>query len=174
MVSMTTGRWMVVAMVAVACTVAQKRQAVEVATDDPGRRREAFEATLRVLDENPAYVDEFFQLARGHEATLGRFLRNSARALDEPWLAEATAHELVLAPAGLRQVMVATVDAARDRPDARAALLGSMRDRRTRLAEILLSDPETMKQLFTAMAAVGGAAVADQLRELLAKPGGKG
>jgi hypothetical protein len=147
-----------------ACSVAQKKTAVEVTTDDAGRRREAFEATLRVLDEKPAYVDEFFELARKHPATLGRFLRNNARALDERWLAEIAAEELVRAPAGLRQVMVSTVDAAQDHPEARAALLGSMRDRAPALAGLLLSDPETLQELTGAVAAQAGAAVLERLR----------
>jgi hypothetical protein len=151
----------------VACTVGQKRAAVGVATDDAGTRREMFEATLRLLDENPTYVDEFFQLARAHPATLGRFLRNNARALDERWLAEATAEELVRAPAGLRQVMVATVDASADHPDARAALLGSMRDRAPALAELLLSDPDTMQQLMGAVASEGSESALEKLRDAL-------
>jgi hypothetical protein len=159
---------------AAACSVAQKKAAVEATTGDAGRRRELFEATLRVLDENPAYVDEFFELARDHRATLGRFLRNSARALDERWLAEITAEELVRAPAGLRQVMVATVDAAGDRPEARAALLGSMRDRAHALARLLLSDPDTMEELMGAVAAEGSESALERLRSALRGAAGKG
>lgn len=157
-----------------ACSVAQKQAAVEVAADDPGRRRELFEATLRMLDEQPQHVDEFFLLAREHPATLGRFLRNNARALDERWLAEITAEELVRAPAGLRQVMVSTVDASLDHPEARAALLGSMRDRAPALAGLLLSDPETMRVLLGAVAAQGGASALERLRAALDAAGGKG
>jgi hypothetical protein len=72
-----------VALALGACTIAQKRAVEEKITDDPGRRRETFEATLRLLDEKPEYVDEFFQLARGHPKTLGRFLRDTSRSLHE-------------------------------------------------------------------------------------------
>ena len=57
-----------------ACTVEQKEELAEESLDDPERRTEMTEAVLRVMDENPEYVDEFFRLARRHPDTFDRVL----------------------------------------------------------------------------------------------------
>jgi hypothetical protein len=113
----------------VGCTVGQKKSAVLGAARDEGRRRELFEATLRALDEKPEYVDEFFALALEHPRTVDRFVENNAAHLHEPPLAAMTAEALVRYPAGLREVQVQTLDAARDKVAARRAIAQSIADR---------------------------------------------
>lgn len=105
------------------CTATLQRPAIEAATANDEARAEAFEATLRVLDDNPRYVDEFFLLARkSHPPTLERFIENTAREARDPELATRLAARLVQHPASLEEIQVRTLEAAREEPDARAAM----------------------------------------------------
>jgi hypothetical protein len=172
----TMGWALVGAILAAGCTVSQKRAAVEKATDDPERRREAFEATLRVLDENPEYVDEFFRLALVHRPTLERFLHDTVAELERSrWLPEATARELARDPKALQRILVETLDASRGRRPAEEALLAAMRARKEPIAGLLASDPDTMKALMGALAGAEAEGLRAALKGLLdaepAKPG---
>jgi hypothetical protein len=96
----------------VACGAGAQKPAISTALDNDKLRHESFEATLRVLDEHPVYVDEFFAAARRHPATLDRFLRDTAHELERDQFARFTGDRLVLDPPGLKQVLIATLDAA--------------------------------------------------------------
>lgn len=143
-------RWAVVAVALAACTTPQKKAAISTTMDDDARRRESFEATLRVLDEHPDYADELFAQALGHPRTLQRILHDAARKLDEPWLARMTAEELTARPAGLREVFVQTLDASRERPDARHAISQAMAERAELATRAMVSRPETVRSVTVA------------------------
>jgi hypothetical protein len=128
-----------------ACTVGQKKSAVLGATSDAGRRRDLFEATLRALDEKPEYVDEFFRLALHHRPTLERFIENTAATLDEKPLAGMTAAALVRHPAGLREILVQTLDAAKD-AGARRAIAKAIAERPKEAARAMAERPDTIEQ----------------------------
>jgi hypothetical protein len=154
---------------ALACTVPQKKAAVAASVDDPERRRESFEATLRVLDENPEYVDEFFRLAlERHPATLGRFLRDTVRTYDDSEkLVEWSAAELVQEPPSLHRILVATLDAAAEREPARAAIARAIGDRPALAARALAEEPEVALEVMREMGELGGSALVERLRSAL-------
>jgi hypothetical protein len=155
-----------VLLLALACTVPQKRTAVEASMEDDARRAEAFEAVLRVLDEKPEYVDEFFRLAHErHPATLGRFLRDTVGALPRSErLTEWTAAELVREPAALETILVGTLDAAADREPARQAIARAVGARPALAARALAEQPEVALEVMKEMGEVGGDALVERLR----------
>jgi hypothetical protein len=133
---------------ALACTVGQKRAAVEKTVEGkPQTREQLFEATLRVLDEHPRYVDEFFALARKHPATLDRFLDDTAEALRDPALAGKTAAALAAHPPGLTQVLVSTLDAAKGKPKAERAIAEAMIARGDLAARAIATRPEAVTRV---------------------------
>lgn len=69
------------------CGANTKAAVTEGAMADRDRRRERVEATLRVLDDNPRYVDELFASTRAHPQTLECFLGNTAASPHDPELA---------------------------------------------------------------------------------------
>ena len=112
-----------VAILGFSCTTKQKTSITDHAFDDDGRRKELMEATLRVLDEHPAYVDEFYEMAKRHHVTLDRFLADTAADLHDPALAKRVAVQLVAHPKGLHQIMISTLDAAQGNRKAMTAIL---------------------------------------------------
>src|SRR5258706_14662262 len=106
------GPWLAVLLCA--CGPRATQVVVGKAMGPDKSRHDTMEGTLRVLDENPGYVDEFFQLARRHPATLDRFIADTARDLHEPELSQRTAKHLVRNPDGLRRILVDPLDPARD------------------------------------------------------------
>jgi len=122
------------------CGVGAKKDAIATALDADGSRAEYFEATLRVLDENPAYVDELFRQARKHPRTLERFLASAAANLHEEELARMTARSLAKSPAAMRQVIIQTMDAVKNDRAARLALARAMAARREVIVDVLTDD----------------------------------
>jgi hypothetical protein len=108
------------------CSASSQKPAIATALDNRKMRDESFEATLRVLDEHPEYVDEFFKAALRHQATLDRFLRNTAHELERDEFARFTAERLVTSPAGLKQILIAVLDTASDDPAALHAMSEAM------------------------------------------------
>jgi len=142
-----------------ACTPAQKKPVVATAMDNGETRREAFEATLRVLDQHPEYVDEFFVATLRHPKTLGRLLRDTSRALADPQLARRAARHLAAEPDGLKTTLIATLDEIKDKPNAQSAMAQA----------IELRPNETAAALFTREVAVRKAVTA-MLQELRGRP----
>ncbi len=134
------------------CATSSKAKLMTAAFEDAGRRRELFEANLRVLDRNPEWVDEFYAQARAHRPTLERFLENAARTLSDEKLAGMTARHLVAHPAGLRAVLEETMDAASGNPAAKKAIADAVHSRAETAANIMVDDPETLGALTRAMA----------------------
>ncbi|MGC4000761.1 MAG: hypothetical protein QM767_26235 [Anaeromyxobacter sp.] len=119
----------VAAILVLACSASTQKPALEAALKNDENGEETFEATLRTLDENPRYVDQFFQQALKHPRTLDRFLQSTSKGLENDDLARMTARRLAEQPNGLKQVMVATFDAVSDKPAALQAVAEAMRER---------------------------------------------
>jgi hypothetical protein len=131
-------------MLAAACSTSSKAEITDKAMADDERRQEILEATLRVLDDNPAYVDELFKKTLRHPRTLDRFLANTARGLSDRELAERVGAHLTQHPNGLRRVMIETLDAAQKRPDAQLAIVDAMEARAKIAAKYLVDQPEKL------------------------------
>lgn len=127
------------------CSAGAKTQAVQTALENDETRRESFEATLRVLDQHPEYVDELFALTLQHRPTLDRFLWNAAQHLDEDWLARMNARHLVDNPAAAHQVMIAVLDDVSDEAETLAALSRAMEQRAQIAAMVVAARPETVR-----------------------------
>lgn len=137
-----------------ACSPAASRGVV-AATLEPDDVRHAFlEGTLRVLDDHPEYVDELFVLNRRHPRTMSRFLENAARASRDEDFARFTAERLVRDPEGLRQIMVSTLEAARDQPAARAAISRAIEQRNTLATNVIADRPSAVVGSLNAMVQV--------------------
>ena len=113
----------VMVVLGISCSTKAKTSITNRAFDNDSRRQQLMEATLRVLDKHPEYVDEFYGAARKHPATLDRFLENTARDLREPALAKRVAAHLVAHIAGLHQIMIETLAAAQGNKKAMTAIL---------------------------------------------------
>jgi hypothetical protein len=140
------------------CSTNQKAGLVNTALDDKEAREEYFEATLRVLDAHPEYTDELFAQAQKHPKTLDRFLSNAANHLDDEALARATAKHLVHNPEGIRQVLLATLDAAKEDPAARQAIARAIEERSDLSAQVISDRPPAVEAMLEATVA----AVADK------------
>jgi hypothetical protein len=146
--------WSLLALALLAgCKTSSKAELLSAAFDSPKRRHDLFEANLRVLDQNPGYVDEFFALARHHPKTLGRFAENQSRALDDEKLAAMTARHLVAHPASLRTVMEQSMDAASGNPAAKKAIAEAIDSRAETAATIMVDDPASLAAVTRALAA---------------------
>lgn len=135
-----------------ACGVTPKKEVAHAAlsTMSTEDRRETFEATVRVLDEKPELVDEFYVVAKQHPVTFTRFIANTARDLHEPEMAKITGEHLARHPDSLERTLVATTDAIVPRPDARSAMTRAMSARAKRTVDILTDDPDTLARILTA------------------------
>lgn len=139
------------ALVLGGCSAGAQKPAIATALDDAGRRQESFEATLRVLDENPEYVDELFQASLKHPATLDRLLRNTARELERDEFARFTAKRLVAEPKGLQQILIATLDDASDDPAALRAASNAMAARPQLAAIVVVQTDESLRSTLRAL-----------------------
>jgi hypothetical protein len=134
------------------CSAGAQKPAIETALDNDKVRAESFEATLRVLDEHPTYVDEFLTLARNrHPATLDRFLRDTAHELERDEFARFTANRLVLDPAGTKQILIATLDAASDKPAVLHAMSEAMAARPQLSAIVVVQSDVTIRSTLHAL-----------------------
>jgi hypothetical protein len=135
------------------CSASSQKPAIATALDSREVRGESFEATLRVLDEHPEYVDEFFAAALRHPATLDRFLHNTARDLERDELARFTAERLVAHPPGLRQILIASLDAASDDPTALRAMSDAMAARPQLAAIVVVQSDASLRGTLRALLA---------------------
>jgi hypothetical protein len=140
----------------VGCGTTARQGLIDESMRSGTQRRQSLEATLRVMDAHPEYVDEMYQATRKHPRTMERFLQSSARDLEDPALAKVTAELLVENPRSLRQVLLATVDAAAAKPDAREAIAGAVEERTAAMADIITDRPAALSgTLNDTVAAVG-------------------
>jgi hypothetical protein len=134
------------------CGAGAQKPAIATALDNDKVRAESFEATLRVLDEHPTYVDEFLTTARNrHPATLDRFLRDTAHELERDEFARFTADRLVLDPAGTRQILIATLDAGSDKPAVLHAMSEAMAARPQLSAMVVTQSDATVRSTLRAL-----------------------
>lgn len=152
-----------------ACSTSSKAQITEKAVADTERRHELFEATLRVLDEHPEYVDELFAQTLKHPRTLDRFLENTARTLPDREFAERVSAHLVAHPPGLRRVMIDTLDAARRKPAAQRAIVDAVEERAQIAARYLVKQPEKLATVTEAIVeqAIDDPDTKDKMKELV-------
>jgi len=123
-------KWALLLMLtSMGCSAGAQKPAIASALESREMRSESFEATLRVLDENPEYVDELFAAVLRHPATLDRFLHNTGRELERDEFARFTGKRLVAHPVGLKRVLIATLDDASDDPKALRAISEAMTER---------------------------------------------
>lgn len=135
------------------CSAGAQKPAIETVMKNDAQRRESLEATLRVMDEHPEYVDELFVLTLRHPRTLERFLANHARALERVDLATTTAKHLAAHPPGLKQVMIKNLDEISDDPAAMTAVAEAMLERPQVSAMVITQKPEAVEALVTALIA---------------------
>ncbi len=121
----------------------QKAVLEEVVDEEPARKK-TFEATLRMLDEHPEYVDEFFALLLEHPPAMNRFLAINASGLDDPQYASLMARHLVRHPKPLTENMVQVLVAAKDKPEAQRAMALAMEQQPELAARTMTSRPETV------------------------------
>ena len=134
-----------------ACSAGAQKPAIERVMQDERQRAESLEATLRVMDQHPEYVDELFALARRHPPTLERFLQNHAQALEDDELARMTARHLAAHPPGLKHVMIKNLDEISDDPTAMQAVAEAMLERPQVSAMVIARKPEAVRALVTAL-----------------------
>jgi hypothetical protein len=136
---------------AMACSAGQKRPVVATALDDREMRHESLEATLRVLDQHPEYVDEMFQLSLRHPAMLDRLLHDTALHLEDEAFARRVARHLADSPAGLRTTLVATLDEVEHRPDARKAAAQAIAQRPDQTVQVMVQSDATVRSTVRAL-----------------------
>ncbi len=124
--------------------VEPRRFFMDKAMKNEVERRELFEATLRVLDENPEYVDQLFRLMLEHRSSLNRFLAINSSGLDDPQYAGLMARHLVRHPAPLTEVMIQVLEAAKDNPEAQRAMALAMEQRAALNAQAVISRPSNV------------------------------
>jgi len=134
-----------------ACSASTQKPAVDTAMADPKLRRESLEATLRVTDEHPEYVDELFALTLEHPKTLDRFLQNTAVGLKDEDLSRRTAQRLSEQPASLRQTIIVTLDAISDKPASLDAVSQAMNERPQIAAMVVVQREETVRAVMRAL-----------------------
>lgn len=121
------------------------KSAIDTMPDD--QRRQTFEATARMLDENPELVDELYAIVRTHKPTMQRFIWNAAGDLREPWLADSAAKAIAEHPEAIEQVLVSSIDAISESPQARKAMTRGMTKRADKAVDILTDDRSSLAQL---------------------------
>jgi hypothetical protein len=136
---------------ACACSPTQQKPVIATVLDSEDSRHTSFEATLRVLDQHPEYVDELFAQARRHPATLDRLLQDTAQHLDEPDLAKRTAVQLSAAPAGLKATLVASLDDMQDKPKALKAAAEAIESRPKETAHMLVQSDDAIRRTMHAL-----------------------
>lgn len=145
--------------VGVACGAGAKQEVAETALTkmSPESRRTSFEATLRVLDENPELVDELYAVTRKHPVTMTRFTANTARDLREPELARITGELLAKNPESLEQTLVTTTDIivhTEKKDPARKAMSSAMAARAEQMVDVLTDDPQATTKMVRASLAM--------------------
>jgi hypothetical protein len=136
---------LVCTLLALGCSTTTKESLMRAALERDEARKEWFEATLRILDKRPEYVDEFYVLAREHPATLDRFIDNTSRGLKDEELARMTARHLVKHPASLRQILVQTLRQSEKWEGARAAIAKAIVEERAHAARVARENPEMIR-----------------------------
>jgi hypothetical protein len=145
------GSWSLLCVALLGCSAGAQKPAISAALDDPARRKESFEATLRVLDEHPDYVDEFVLAAEKHPKTLDRFLTKTASELRRDEFARFVAVRLTADEEGLKQILIACLDEASDDPAALKALSEAMAARPQLAAIVVVQSDASLRKTLHAL-----------------------
>jgi hypothetical protein len=137
----------------VGCGASTQRGLITTAVANDGERATAFEATAQTLDEHPAWIDEFYRVARRHPAHLRRFQADTARDLRDPELATETGELLAENPPSLEQTLIATLDASKGRAPARAAIDAAIVARAGTMADVIADAPRAVTAITDATVA---------------------
>ncbi len=131
------------------CTTEGKKDVAKSAlhTMSTEDRRETFEATARILDEQPQLVDELYATVRRHPKTMHRFLQNTAPDLSDPALASDMGELLSHEPASIEQTLISATDAIAKEPKARMAMDRALAKRAEKTVDILTDDPNALSRL---------------------------
>jgi hypothetical protein len=124
--------------------VEPRRFFMDKAMKNDVERRELFEATLRVLDAHPEYVDQLFRLMLEHPTALNRFLAINSSGLDDSQYAGLMARHLVRHTEPLTEVMIQVLEAAKDNPEAQRAMALAMQQRAALNAQTVTSLPSNV------------------------------
>jgi hypothetical protein len=138
-------------LLATSCAASTQKPAIDAALSDPQMRQESLEATLRVMDENPEYVDELFSASLRHPKTLDRFLKNTARELERDEFARFVAARLVTSPTGVKRVLISTLDAASNKPEVLKAVSEAMAERPQLAAIVVVQTEESVRGTIRAL-----------------------
>jgi hypothetical protein len=141
------------ALMVSACTAAQKRPAVATALDNAETRHESFEATLRVLDEHPEYVDEMFAQSLHHPPMFDRLLDNTTWHLTDEAFARRTATHLAREPEALRMTLLATLIVIQDQPEALGATADAIQERPDVTVKAMVQRETTVRRTVHALVA---------------------
>jgi hypothetical protein len=136
-----------------ACGATTQKSLITTAVSSDGERATAFEATARTLDDHPEWIDEFYRVARRHPALLRRFLANTAHDLRQPELASETGELLAESEPSLEQTLIATLDASKSRPPARAGIDSAIATRAGTMADIIADAPRAVTAITDATVA---------------------
>lgn len=139
--------WLIVGLLATACTDKPSRVSTSSNYDNPGRRAELFEATLRAMDEHPEYVDEMYRLTLRHPSTLRRMFEVASRSFTDEDIARVSASALVGQPRGLERVMIETLDRAKDNAAAERAIVDAIQQRSDLVADMLVERPSDLSSI---------------------------
>ena len=142
----------VLAVSIAACTPAQKKPLVATAMDNAETRHESLEATMRVLDEHPEYVDELFYMSQGHPM-FDRLLEDTAKNLANEALARRAAEHMANHPDGLRMILIATLDEVKDRPKPLEAGASAMEARPDEAVRMLVQRDIAVRRMMRALIA---------------------
>jgi hypothetical protein len=135
------------------CGASAQSNAIEQAMRNDKERDTAFEATARMLDRHPEWVDEFYRVARRHPTMMLRILRDTAHDLDQPRLAGATAEMLAQKPSSLEQTVVSTMDRAAIEPESRRAVDRAILRRNDEIIGMMADDEAVVAASVTATVA---------------------
>ncbi len=144
------------ALLAIACGVGGKKDAAHAAinTMSVEERRETFEATLRILDEEPELVDELYATTRRHPKTFSRIMENATRDLREEEVAKLTAQLLARHPESVEQTLVRSTDEIAKSKESRAAMRRAIEKRSDKTVDILTDDADTLARLVAVSLAI--------------------
>lgn len=148
-------------------TACGPKAAIETAMSSEGSRRDSFEATLQIMDENPEYVDELYAATLRHPDTLDRFVRNVAKGLSNDELARMTARRLAENPDSVKAMMRALIQEAQKDERARRAVLQAIQENGEPLAALIVDDPKLLSSLLSAFAKAGVHKGQDKLDALI-------
>jgi hypothetical protein len=133
-------------VLAAACGVHTDKAIAKAAIDTSteSQRKKGFEATAQLLDERPELVDELYGVMRLHPPALDRFLAFASTDLDQKWISKNMAGYLAKNPAGVEEMLDASIPAVEKEPKARAAMNRALAKHADQTADILSDDPHAL------------------------------